>query len=193
MKAIFMVGISGLLLCGCRSIHKAEATKTAYPLPAVPLARFFKEPVDGVYSVPKSAASARDLLSHEVIVVSGGDIHLSRIQNAHVSTNDLDFVEFRPALPSEEVLQHVSAEATEDQLHRQFGKPTHQGFDFYPFINVRSRKTKHVTYSWFTVSEKSQITFMLINVGYIRAKNNDWRVESLTWEKWGGQDFSPEE
>jgi hypothetical protein len=190
MKAISLALVTTVIVSGCRSVDTAKVPRSVYPFPPVALSQFCKSPTDGFYSVPASAASERELLSHDIIVVSGGAVHLSRFQNGRVSTNVLDLVEFRPYLPSEEIFQQVAAETTESEIARQFGKPTREGFDYYPFIGLKSESTKHVAYSWFAVSESSQITFMLVNVSYRKGKGGEWSVESLNWERWGGRDFS---
>jgi hypothetical protein len=178
------------LLSGCRSVETPTARKAAYPVPPVSLSEFFNHPVDGVYSVPESAVSEEDLLSHNIIVVSGGVVRLSRFQNGRVSTNQWDFVEFRPALPGENMIQQIAAGAAERDIELRFGKPNREGFDYYPIIGLKSGSTKHVVYSWFTLSEMSQFTFLRVNITYRKAKDADWRVESISWGKWGGRRFS---
>jgi hypothetical protein len=171
---------------GCRSVYKTEVPTSVFPTPPVPLSEFLKNPVDGIYSLPDVDSSP-----DENLVVSGGVARLSYFQNGRVSTNDWSVTEYKSTLPSESDFQKVTAKFTDRDIERIFGKPTGEGFDYFPIIGLKGSDTKHWGYSWFAVSPSSDFTFMEARVYFVKSKDGQWTVDELTWDKHGGRRFSP--
>lgn len=180
-----------ILFSGCRSVYKTEVPTSVYPKAPVPLGEFFKHPIDGIYSLPDVAAMPSDYFTHNILLISGGVVRLAYSQNGRVSTNDWSITEYKSTLPSEADFQPVTAKSTEQDIERLFGKPTREGFDYYPIIEIKGRDTKHCGYSWFTFSLSSDFIFMEVWVYYVKSKDGQWIVDELTWEKRGGRRFSP--
>jgi len=180
-----------LLFSGCRSVYWTEVPISVYPTPPVPLSEFLKNPIDGIYSLPDVAASPSEYFSHNIMLVSGGVVRLSYFQNGRVSTNDWSITEYKSALPSEADFQQVTAKSTDRDIERLLGKPTREGFDYYPIIGIKGRDTKNCGYSWFTLSPSSEFIFMEVWFYYVKSKDGQWVVDELTWDKHGGRRFSP--
>ena len=190
MKAALMAITATLLASGCHSVRTREVP-TAYPLPPVSLAEFFKSPADGIYSLPESAASPYLGVRPKVIIVSGGRIRLSFCDDrGRIGTNDWDFVEFKATLPSEEAFQQIVAGTTEEQMERCFGKPRCDQAPLFLWRGSSPDRTRVVDYVWFTVSPMSELIFTRLTVCYTGTKDGARTVNQLRWEKWADRRLS---
>lgn len=176
MKAHLLVIASALVMTGCRGVPTHEMS-TAYPFPPSPLSQFFKNPIDGVYALPKPVESGSGPVLR-LIVVSGESIRL------YAETNDSFFVEFKGSLPTDDTFQQIVPGTTEDEIQRRFGKPTQEQDRraYYNWEKIPS-DTRVLNYQWCTVSPTSELLFMRVTVVY-RRSDGRWTVGNLNWAKW---------
>ena len=182
-KAPMTAIAAALLMLGCHSVSPHKTPTTYPPLPTS-LSQFLKNPVDGLYSLPKPIPSGNvgDLT---VMIVSGGKVRLSCSDESGVGTNGWNFVEFKPSLPADEVFQQIATGATEAQIQRYFGTPTWEQ-SHSETINWKTipSNIRVVYYRWFSASPASELLFMRLTAIYERASDGVWKVKSLEWAKW---------
>lgn len=190
MKATLLTFAAALLVFGCRSVDKREAP-VAYPLPPVPLSQFVRGPADGIYSLPESVASQYNGLDLKVIIVSGGNIRLSCLGgDGYVGTNDWNYVEFKPTLPSEEALLGIASGTTEQEIERNSGKPTWLQQPDFRWKESMSGQARVAQYTWFTVSPTSELIFMRLVASYRRTDDGVYAIKHLHWVKWQDRKLS---
>jgi len=190
MKATLLAFTAVVLLSGCRSVEKREVP-VAYPLPPVPLSQFVRGPADGIYSLPESVVSQYNGLDLKVIIVSGGKIRLSCLgSDGQVGTNNWNYVEFKPILPSEEALQGIASGTTEQEIERSFGKPTWVQPPDFRWKESMSGQARVAQYTWFTVSPGSELIFMRLIASYRRTEDGAYAIKHLHWVEWQNRKLS---